>query len=401
MALPSERDVERILPQVLAELGGQARPRDVYPVVTSRFPVLTPGDLTETLKDGRTNKWTYLIQWARQSLVEDRSIASSASSPGAWALTEKGWRRARGEEIGPVQRRRSSPGRRAAAVRVEHDVEQSKKPSLRAGSSGIEATVARLRTTQTASPSPDEFEDAVVAAFKFLGFDAERVGGAGESDVVADATTGIGRYSLVIDCRTTSKDRSAEAGINFVAIDEHRKYRNADYALVIGPDFAQDNLTATAASLQIGLLRTEHLIEVLRLHSETPLSLDELKALFERGSLIDSAAVNELKAVGHQLARRWLLLRVLVEQVATWAQLAPDKVMATPASFFGALLLSRDDRLRSLTREEIEDALSVLSSASVGILRRVGNGVDGYCLTTSVAGARQRLARLGAAQLVT
>src|SRR6516162_9902293 len=88
--MPSQAEVELPLLEVLRELGGQARPRDVYPRVTAKFPQLTEEDLTATLKHGE-RKWINRIQWTRQALV----TAGDMGSPkwGLWAITEQGLNR--------------------------------------------------------------------------------------------------------------------------------------------------------------------------------------------------------------------------------------------------------------------------------------------------------------------
>jgi restriction system protein len=49
-------EVELPLLQSLFDLGGQARPKDLYPRVTVKFPELTEEDLSITLKHGE-KRW--------------------------------------------------------------------------------------------------------------------------------------------------------------------------------------------------------------------------------------------------------------------------------------------------------------------------------------------------------
>lgn len=85
--LPKQRDVEIPLLQVLVDVGGQRRPRDIYPLVTQKFPQIREEDLAESLKSG-TSKWTNRIQWVRQTLIEKHEMDSPAR--GIWRITEKG-----------------------------------------------------------------------------------------------------------------------------------------------------------------------------------------------------------------------------------------------------------------------------------------------------------------------
>jgi restriction system protein len=53
--LPKQSDVEIPLLQVLSEIGGQGKPRDIYPLVTAKFTQIRDEDLAETLRSG-TNR---------------------------------------------------------------------------------------------------------------------------------------------------------------------------------------------------------------------------------------------------------------------------------------------------------------------------------------------------------
>jgi len=85
--LPTQKDIEIPLLEVLVELGGRGKPKEIYPLVTKKFPEIREDDLTETLPSGG-NKWTNRIQWVRQRLIEKGEMHSP--SRGIWAITDKG-----------------------------------------------------------------------------------------------------------------------------------------------------------------------------------------------------------------------------------------------------------------------------------------------------------------------
>jgi len=85
--MPKQKDVEVPLLEVLIGIGGQGKPKDIYPLITKRFPEITVKDLAETLKSG-VNKWTNRIQWARAELVKKGEIDKSIY--GVWSITDKG-----------------------------------------------------------------------------------------------------------------------------------------------------------------------------------------------------------------------------------------------------------------------------------------------------------------------
>ena len=94
--LPKQKDIEVPLLEVLIELGGKGKPKEIYPLVTKKFPEIGNEDLSETLPSGGS-KWTNRIQWVRQRLIDKSELHSP--SRGIWAITDKG--RKRVETKGP------------------------------------------------------------------------------------------------------------------------------------------------------------------------------------------------------------------------------------------------------------------------------------------------------------
>jgi restriction system protein len=88
--IPPQAELEIPLLEALRDLGGEASPKKIYPLVTARFPQLTQEDLTVTLKHGE-RKWLNRIQWARQALITVGDMASPQR--GGWAITEQGRKR--------------------------------------------------------------------------------------------------------------------------------------------------------------------------------------------------------------------------------------------------------------------------------------------------------------------
>lgn len=88
--LPKQKDIEIPLLQVLAHLGGQGKPSEIYPLITRSFPNVPPEDFLEQISTG-ANKWTNRIQWARQALIGKGELFSPER--GVWAITETGQQR--------------------------------------------------------------------------------------------------------------------------------------------------------------------------------------------------------------------------------------------------------------------------------------------------------------------
>lgn len=89
MAIPKQTELELPLLRALIELGGQARPRDVYSLLEKQLG-LSDADLAEQRTHGGS-KWTNRVQWARQTLVSLGEIEKAEW--GIWRVTEAGRRR--------------------------------------------------------------------------------------------------------------------------------------------------------------------------------------------------------------------------------------------------------------------------------------------------------------------
>lgn len=85
--MPKQKEIEIPLLEALIELGGEAKPSQIYHRVTGKFPDVTSRDLSERLPSGG-NRWTNRIQWARLNLLHNGEIESPRW--GIWKITEKG-----------------------------------------------------------------------------------------------------------------------------------------------------------------------------------------------------------------------------------------------------------------------------------------------------------------------
>jgi restriction system protein len=151
MAFPRQSEIEIPLLRTLADSGGSAKPRDVYPKVSSCFPELTTAEQEQRLESSpSTRKWWNLVQWVRQSLVTAGEI--DGSTRGVWTITPKGAARLQVDK----------PGRQRPS--------ESRDLSLRdlANRSRDEAKARLL--TELRGLSPSAFEHFCRALLQHLGF---------------------------------------------------------------------------------------------------------------------------------------------------------------------------------------------------------------------------------------
>ena len=150
-----------------------------------------------------------------------------------------------------------------------------------------------------------EFEAAVRDAFDFLGFEAQLLSGAGQTDVLVtgvrmasdgdDRSANRWRYKAVVDAKAVSKGKLTSGQVTWPAIEKHRKLHQAEYALLVGPE-PSGQLLDFATSARIGVLAAELLAELVAKHALVPLPLPEYQALFTdendqpRGGTVDLGA---------------------------------------------------------------------------------------------------------------
>ena len=96
--MPKQPEIEIPLLEVISSLGGNGQPKEIYPLVTNKFPQLSQIDLIETIVSGG-NKWTNRIQWVRHKLVKNGDLESPER--GVWKITKKGVERLKGKGQDP------------------------------------------------------------------------------------------------------------------------------------------------------------------------------------------------------------------------------------------------------------------------------------------------------------
>ena len=389
MTLPTRREVHPELLRSLLELGGRARSRDVIPVVTEAFPQITPEDLARQRKSG-DNFWKNRVEWARQDLVYEGKIDSPAR--GIWALTEAG--RAEAEALGAAAPSVAEPPAAGYEDDLldENDEEEEPAtsepamPEIAILPTGAERIAAELSDAAIDSQTPARLEAAVAVALRFLGFEAEQLGGAGRTDVFAAAELGVDRYTIVLDAKSTASGKVNDHQIDWDSIVDHREQEHADYSCIVGPGFAAGNLRERAGRHAARLLATGQLARIVRIHAVSPLSLKELERLFD-STVETTTALRDLETASSERARRRRLPIKLLQIIDGFNRTKPAAVLAKPEPLWGILLHTEDADGKGATLEEVESALALLET--FGILRR-SNG-EGYVSQTSLSGAKQML----------
>jgi Mrr N-terminal domain len=163
MAFPKSSEIDQVLLQVLADLGGHARPQDVYPHVAEFFPQLTPEDLEARLPNSpTTKKWWNMVQWAKQRLQDNQCVDGTPNRfEGEWEISEKGRQTL---QLNP-------PARPSGNLPVKHGVVQETTQSANLFSVRTFELLAALTATPTAAfyeQHQDEFKKEVEVPLRSL-----------------------------------------------------------------------------------------------------------------------------------------------------------------------------------------------------------------------------------------
>lgn len=250
--------------------------------------------------------------------------------------------------------------------------------------SPAEALAREIRDAATNSKSPDRLEIAVRDALRFLGFDAEKLGGSGKTDVLATAPLGKNdSFTVAIDAKTVGSGSLGDHQVDWVTLEEHRKQHNADYSMLVGPNPSGQRLMNRAIDQSVAVLSTEQLADLCIQHAEAPLGLKDYRALFESGGAVDTTPTSRTaEDLGRLRNLAVELCEKLAERTGAFGPLTASQLM---------VMVDQPDKPSS--EQEIQQTLDTLASPLVGAVQ--GTASAGYVLATAPRVIQQRLQQLG------
>ena len=164
--------------------------------------------------------------------------------------------------------------------------EEKKKPELielsEAGKIKSDLILSSIKIDK-----PSLFEEAIASCFKFLGFECEHIGGAGNTDVLVSIP-----YRVILEAKTTT--RGSIGKIYFTRLKQHKEKHNADFIAVICNDF-EPSVIKDAEIENTLLIQTNLLSKLLDLNDEYPLSPSDLKYILKLKGLLKEENLHDLK----------------------------------------------------------------------------------------------------------
>ena len=251
MAFPRQSEVEIPLLQVLADSGGSAQPREVYPQVAARFPDLTAAEQGQRLENSPgVMKWWNLVQWVRQHLVEAGEI--DGSTRGVWTLTPKGASRLKG--------RPHSAGPQTVSANT------AKQPTLRDLANRTREEAKSRLLTELKALSPTGFEHFCLELLQQLGYHNVAVtkrSGDGGIDGYGDFRQGAVSIKSAFQAK-----RWAETPVGRPEIDKLRGAIQGDYdhgVFITTSRFTKDAAEASykKGAISVLLLDGDSIVEMM------------------------------------------------------------------------------------------------------------------------------------------
>lgn len=231
-----------------------------------------------------------------------------------------------------------------------------------------------------------DFELATEAAFRFLGFDTQLLGGSGNPDVVATANMGERSYRLLIDSKSRSSGVVQQNDVNLPSLKKQKIAASANFVVVVGADFAGGNLEEFARENKVRLLCTSALRELLLVNAQAVFPLDILRPLFDGGGATDDGVLSEILATGESRLQALNLARQVYAAVHQHQEQQEQRGAIHADSLF--YILKGASAL-----PEIKKALEFLESDLIAALGKSDRG--SYFTRVSPEALSRKLSQLG------
>ena len=150
------------------------------------------------------------------------------------------------------------------------------------------AQVAESLIRTSTDPSADgktsgaAFEICIERAFQHMGFQAQRISGSGDTDVLVQWYDGDGSLrTAIVDGKSTASGHVTHTSVSEVAINAHKDKNTAEFVAIVGPSFSGDTIRNAAQKQEWVLITAAELGELVASADALGLRPAELGILFE------------------------------------------------------------------------------------------------------------------------
>lgn len=229
------------------------------------------------------------------------------------------------------------------------------------------------------------FEESIAEIFNYMGFEAKRIGGAGNTDVIVRWKDSKGEtITAIVDAKSKSNGSVTHSDVSDVAIETHKEKNSAEFVAIIGPGFGGDTLRNHSRKKGFALITDIELIDIARNSKKLGLSLEKIALLFK--------VPNGLEQLDELIASKQREQDIISLVISTFKQEqdAMESLSARDLYF----LLRRTDISPSL--KELISVFDLLSKEEIGILSQIKKASAIENTTYSLQGERHCINRLRA-----
>lgn len=240
--------------------------------------------------------------------------------------------------------------------------------------------IYELKESSRDSMNPTRFEQAIKVLFSRMGFEAESIGGSGNTDVLLKSPGALQHsYTVCVDAKSAYSGPVTDGHVDFDTLKEHKNKHKADYVVIIGNNFnASSRLVRRAKEHSIGLIDVNSFIELYTNHLNVPLSFDKYIKIFNQSGIIN---IDLLQNDSEQMIRTAKLMRVIVESLSE-----NSTEILTPRDLYWIINSKKIDG-NKYTEEEIKSMLQFLSSP---LISSIGYRKEGYYAVGSKQDVKQK-----------
>ena len=193
-----------------------------------------------------------------------------------------------------------------------------------------------------------------------MGFDAKRIGGPGDTDVIVRWKDNEGKTIVaIVDGKSKSSGTVTHSDISDVAIETHKDKNNADFVAIIGPGFSGDTIKSHARKKGFALVTDSELIDIAINSKALGLSLVEISLLFK--------VPNGLSQLDELISTRKRDMEIVTLVISTFKE--EQEVMDSLCARDLYFLLRKTNISPSM--EELIRAFEILSKEEIGVLMQV------------------------------
>ena len=165
------------------------------------------------------------------------------------------------------------------------------------------------------------YEENIAAVFRYMGFDAIRIGGAGNTDVVVRWKDEEGKVvTAIVDAKSRANGTVTHNDISDVAIETHKEKNEADYVAIVGPGFNEGTIKDYARKKGFALVTDDELMNMQKRRLEIVTLV--INTFREEQEAMDSLSARDL----YFLLRRTSISPSLEELINAFELLSTEEV---------------------------------------------------------------------------